>query len=77
MVEPDQHVLKRDDRWVVQGRDDARPSSSHDTVREAIEAARRIARQRRARVVIHAPGENVEGVTPPAASRDRRRAEAV
>lgn len=49
----DQHVIPHERGWAVKGEDNARATSVHDTQREAIEAARRIARNRESAVVIH------------------------
>ena len=48
-----QHVVRRDDGWAVRGERNNRDTSLHDTQGEAIEAARDIARNQRAEVVIH------------------------
>lgn len=48
-----QHVVPHGDRWAVLGEGNERVTKLFDTQREAIELARRIARNQRAEVVIH------------------------
>jgi uncharacterized protein YdaT len=48
-----QHVVKRDERWAVRGAGNSRDTSHHGTQAEAIDAAREIARNQQADVVIH------------------------
>jgi len=49
-----QHVVPYDgDRWAVRGEGNKRVTSVHDTQKQAIDAARRIARNQGSEVVIH------------------------
>ena len=50
-----QHVVPRDDGWAVRGAGNERDTSHHDTQRDAIDAAREIARNQESEVVIHRP----------------------
>lgn len=47
------HVLPRDGGWTVRAEGDSRTTSVHATQREAIEAAREIARNHASELVIH------------------------
>lgn len=49
----DQHVVPHERGWAVRGEGNVRATSVHDTQQQAIEVARRIARNQRADVVIH------------------------
>ncbi len=48
-----QHVVPSDDGWGVRGEGNDRLTSRHQTQSDAIDAARDIARNERAEVVIH------------------------
>lgn len=48
-----QHVVKRNDEWGVRGEGNSRDTSRHATQAKAIGAARDIARNQAAEVVIH------------------------
>jgi hypothetical protein len=47
------HVIPRDDKWAVVGEGKSRPSSTFDTQTEAIEAARKLAKDRAGQLVVH------------------------
>jgi len=49
----DQHVVPRDGSWAVRGEGNSRDTSVHNTQGAAIDAARDIARNQKAEVVIH------------------------
>ena len=48
-----QHVVPYEGKWAVRGEGNERLTSSHDTQREAIDAAREIARNQRSELFIH------------------------
>jgi len=48
-----QHVVRRDENWAVRGEGNSRDTSLHDTQAAAIDAARDIAVNQGAEVVIH------------------------
>src|SRR6266568_3267439 len=48
-----QHIVPQNGRWAVRGRGRDRATSVHRTQAEAIEAAKKIARDRHSQVVIH------------------------
>jgi len=48
-----QHVVPHDDKWGVRGEGNERLTSTHDTQREAIDAAREIARNQQSELFIH------------------------
>ena len=48
-----QHVVRREEGWAVRGEGNSRDTSTHGTQGEAIDAARGIAQNQRAEVVIH------------------------
>ena len=48
------HVIPRNDGWAVRGEGNSRLTSVHDTQRDAIDAARKIARDEKGELVIHA-----------------------
>ena len=48
-----QHVVRRDDDWAVRGEGNAKDTSLHLTQGAAIKAAREIAINKKAEVVIH------------------------
>ena len=50
-----QHVVPHKGIWAVRGEGNDRVTSTHDTQREAIDAARQIAQHQRTEVVIHRP----------------------
>jgi len=50
---PNQHVVPHDGKWAVRGEGNDRATSVHATQREAIEAAREIARNQRVELLIH------------------------
>ncbi len=50
-----QHVVPRDGKWGVVGAGNSRATSLHDTQTDAANAAREIAINQRADVVIHRP----------------------
>ncbi|AKG32942.1 DUF2188 domain-containing protein [Salmonella enterica] len=49
----DQHVVKRDDGWAVRGENNTKDTSHHATQQEAIDAARKIAKNQESELVIH------------------------
>ncbi len=51
-----QHIVPHGDKWAVRGEGNERPSSVHDTQRQAIDVGREIARNQRSELFIH--GEN-------------------
>jgi hypothetical protein len=53
MSKTNQHVVPRGDRWAVQGAGNSRATIIADTQREAIDAAREIARNQRTELIIH------------------------
>jgi uncharacterized protein YdaT len=54
-MKKDLHVVPHGDDWAVRRERYSRVSSTHDTQREAIEAARRTAQREHTEVVIHRP----------------------
>lgn len=56
MTKKNQHVVPHSDGWAVKGAGNTRATSVHGTQRDAIEAARDIARNQRSEMLIH--GEN-------------------
>ncbi|HLX35659.1 MAG TPA: DUF2188 domain-containing protein [Candidatus Limnocylindrales bacterium] len=48
-----QHVVPAGDRWGVRGEGNERLTSVHDTQRQAIDAAREIARNQHSELLIH------------------------
>jgi hypothetical protein len=48
-----QHVVPYEGKWAVRGEGNERVTSSHDTQREAIDAARGIARNQQSELFIH------------------------
>jgi hypothetical protein len=48
-----QHVVPRDEGWAVRGEGNTKDTSHHRTQRDAIEAARDIARNQQGEVVVH------------------------
>lgn len=55
MVKQNQHVVPYKDKWAVKGEGNSRVTSVHSTQSSAIVAARRIAINNKAEVVIHRP----------------------
>ncbi len=53
MSKKDQHVVKRPDGWAVLGAGNKRDTSHHRTQKDAIDAARQIAKNQESEVVIH------------------------
>jgi hypothetical protein len=47
------HVVPRSDGWVVRKADSSRATSTHKTQRDAVEAAREIARNQSSELIIH------------------------
>lgn len=56
MTKKNQHVVPHSDGWAVKGAGNTRATSVHGTQRDAIEAARDIARNQQSEMLIH--GEN-------------------
>lgn len=54
-MKKDLHVVPHGDDWAVRREGASRVSSTHDTQREAIDAARRTAQREHNEVVIHRP----------------------
>lgn len=50
---PAQHVVPDDGDWAVRREGSSRVSSRHDTKKEAVAAARRIARNQQTELIIH------------------------
>lgn len=50
-----QHVVPDGNSWAVKGEGNSRSTSKHDTQRDAIDAAREIARNQESELVIHRP----------------------
>lgn len=48
-----QHVVKGKEGWNVQGENNSKATSNHNTQKEAIERAREIAKNQKSEVVIH------------------------
>lgn len=53
MAKKNQHVVPRDGGWAVRGSGNTKDTEQFDSQRQAIAAARRIARNQRGEVVIH------------------------
>lgn len=49
------HVVRRSDKWVVRQEGSSKATSIHKTQRDAVEAARELARSNSAELVIHRP----------------------
>jgi hypothetical protein len=47
------HVVRRNEGWVVRSEGTSKPTSVHQTQRDAVYAAREIARSRRGELIIH------------------------
>ena len=54
-----QHVVTHNEQWAVRGENNSRVTSTHTTQRQAISAAREIAINQRAEVVIHRPNGQI------------------
>jgi Uncharacterized protein conserved in bacteria (DUF2188). len=54
-----QHVVPHNGIWAVRGEGNERVTSTHNTQREAINAARPIATNNRSEVVIHRPNGQI------------------
>ena len=54
-----QHVITHNEQWAVRGENNSRVTSTHTTQRQAISAAREIAINQRAEVVIHRPNGQI------------------
>lgn len=48
-----QHAVRRDDGWAIRGEGNSRETSTHQTQREAIDAAREIAKNQGSELLIH------------------------
>jgi uncharacterized protein YdaT len=55
MTGKNQHVVPHQDMWAVKGEGNERATSVHGTQQRAIDAARDIARNQQAELVIHRP----------------------
>ena len=51
----DQHVVPHEDKWAVKGAGNEKATSVHETQRDAIGAAREIAKNQHSEVVTHRP----------------------
>ena len=54
-----QHVVPFGDQWAVRGEGNERRTSIHDTQRDAIDAARDIARNQQSELLIHGEGGQI------------------
>ena len=59
MTGKNQHVIPHQDGWAVKGASNQRVTSVHNTQQQAINAARGIARNQRAELVIHRPNGRI------------------
>jgi hypothetical protein len=59
MAGKNQHVVPRADGWAVKGAGNQRATSLHDTQQQAVNAAREIARNQQAELVIHRPNGQI------------------
>ena len=55
MAGRNQHVAPHQDGWAIKGEGNQRATAVHGTQREAMDAAREIARNQKAELVIHRP----------------------
>lgn len=55
MAGKNQHIVPHRDGWAIKGEGNQRATSVHSTQRGAIDAAREIARNQKAELVIHRP----------------------
>ena len=53
MAKKNQHVVPREQGWAVRGEGNVRATSTHDTQKDAIDAARDQARKQGAELIIH------------------------
>jgi hypothetical protein len=53
MSKNNQHIVPRKDGWAVKGEGNSRATSVHDTQAKAIEAGRKIARNKKSELLIH------------------------
>lgn len=56
-----QHVVPRDGRWAVRGAGNAKATQTFETQGEAVELARRIARNQKTELVIHDRDGRIRG----------------
>ena len=54
-----QHVVKRNEGWAVRGEKNIKDTSHHSTQQEAINAARAIAINQKAELIIHGAGGKI------------------
>jgi Uncharacterized protein conserved in bacteria (DUF2188) len=54
-----QHVVPHDGKWAVRGAGNERATTVHDTQKQAIDAARDIAKNQSSEVVIHRPNGQI------------------
>lgn len=52
-MKKNQHVVKKGDKWAVKGAGNQKATKLLDTQRDAIEAAKKIAKNQKSEVVIH------------------------
>lgn len=55
MAGKNQHVVPRSNGWAVKGEGNKRATSMHETQKQAVDAAREIARNQKSELVIHRP----------------------
>lgn len=55
MASKNQHVVPHRGRWAVKGAGNERATSVHETQKQAVDAARDIARHQHSELVIHRP----------------------
>jgi hypothetical protein len=76
MTKQNQHVVPYGGNWAVRGAGNSRVTSVHNTQRNAVNAARTIAENRRSEVVIHRPDGTIRDRdsygNDPVPPRDRR-----
>lgn len=56
-----QHAVPHNGAWAVRGEGNSRVTSTHRTQAEAIDAARKIARNQQSELVIHRPNGQIRG----------------
>src|SRR5258705_5444075 len=70
------HVVPRNDGWIVRKEGTSRPTSVHQTQRDAVDAARKIARNQSGELVIHGRDGRIRDrdsyATDPMPPRDRQ-----
>lgn len=54
-----QHVVPYNEKWAVRGEGNSRVTSTHRTQAEAIDVARKIARNQHSELVIHRPNGQI------------------